>query len=157
VITTALFIAIFQLDAYLARCSISPERFAEIKFIATLNFGEWFVKDFIKVKTHLSFTIFSIISLMSFFFSTRLFFRKYAVIKTYITGMALISGFIGVMMLFSLIFYPKEVNIDNIVILKGREICENMYNTQLYSYFLAYISWIFFLAIGYYKFKEKQV
>jgi hypothetical protein len=86
----------------------------------------------------------------------RLFFGKYAAIKTFITAIIIGFGFAGVTILYSYIFYPNETRWDRNA-LNGYEICERLLNIQLYIYCVAYISWIFFLTTGYFKFKEKQI
>jgi hypothetical protein len=157
VVATVLFIFIFYIDAYLARSffSLDKQVIEDKRVIEEFSFGKLFINEHLRDKIALLCMLFS---LMSFFFSTRLFFRKYATIKTFITGIILIFGFFGVMILYSFIFYPNEASWHRSpIILHGYEICEKLDSEQLYAYLVAYISWIFFLVTGYFKLKEKQV
>jgi hypothetical protein len=157
VVMTALFFAIFHLAAWLARSSFSPEERIKAgkQMIEEFSFSAIFVKESLRTKIALLFTLFSY---MSFSFSARLFFQKYAVIKTLFAGILLTGGFAGAMILFSIIFYPNEIFFSqNIIVFHGYKVCESLENIQLYANCVAYISWIFFLTTGYFKLKEKQV
>ena len=98
----------------------------------------------------------AIFSLATFFFSARLFFKRFALVKTVFLGAGLIFLFLCSMVLMSHIFYPETHGFDirlNDIILNERL---KLSNTMLYVYFIAGLSWIFFLVFGYYKLKEKQ-
>jgi hypothetical protein len=160
VLTTALFAAIFQLDAHLAICSISQygRELHEEKLIEAFSYSELFSQ--VGATREKLFLWLSIFSLMAFLFSVRLFFKKYAIVKTLFTGIMLIAGFTLVFLLYSLIYYmfsPEEIPWVTTLYLRRYEICENLYTDQLYFYCIGYISWIFFLITGYYKLKEKQI
>ncbi|MDR2286290.1 MAG: hypothetical protein LBE04_02260 [Prevotellaceae bacterium] len=159
VITIVLFMFIFHFATDLAQNSFSPEKRIMLgkQMIEEFSFSELWNSINSNLRDKIAF-LFMLFSLMSFFFSTRLFFGKYAAIKTFITGTILVFGFIGIMILFSFIFYPDETSwYRETIALKEYEICKDLNNTQLYAYLVAYISWIFFLVTGYFKFKEKQV
>ncbi|MDR0726332.1 MAG: hypothetical protein LBF59_10060 [Prevotellaceae bacterium] len=160
VLATTLFLAIFRLDVYLAINSFPlPDRVIQGKqVIEAFSYSELFSRiNRTQDKIALCLSLFS---LMSFLFSMRLFFKKYAVIKTLFAGILLIAGFILVFLLCSFIFYkfsPEKISWSETLELKGYTIYKDLYNIVLYFYCTAYISWIFFLITGYYKFKEKQI
>jgi hypothetical protein len=157
VLPSALIVTVFWLDTYWARFFASfgkTGRGAQV-MIEKFSYSNIF-REMDTTKEWLAVCC-SILSLISFMFSTRLFFKKYAAIKTFITGILLFFGFMGIFALFSLIFYPETTSWREPFAFKGYEICENLSNGVLYGICLASVSWIFFLLTGYYKFKEKQV
>jgi hypothetical protein len=153
VLTTALFAVIFWIDAWLVRHSIS--RAARIE---EFSYSEMFRQT--EKTRDLVAAFFAIFSLMSFLFAARLFFRKYAAVKTLFTGVLLVAGFILAFFLYALIYWnfsPDEISWYKAIEPGGYEVCEGLYNVQLYFYGIGYISWIFFLSAGYFRLKEKQV
>jgi hypothetical protein len=160
VLTTSLFVVMYWLDAYLARYCILWTDKASMggAMIEEFSYSEVFSKSITTVsKISIYFTIFS---LMSFMFAMRLFFTRYAVVKTLFSGILLIAGFILVFLSYASIFYfffSEEMTWMMVIEMKGYKICHDLLNVQLYPYCVAFISWIFFLSTGYYKLKEKQV
>lgn len=98
----------------------------------------------------------AIFSLATFFFSARLFFKRFALVKTVFLGAGLIFLFLCGMVLMSHIFYPEtegfNIKLNDIIIIERF----NLSNVMLYVFYIAGLSWIFFLVFGYYKLKEKQ-
>ena len=109
-------------------------------------------KDFLN-----SFFIFmAMFSFTTYLFSARLFFKRFALVKTVFLGAGLIFLFLCFMVLMSHIFYPEtqgfNIRLNDIILNEKLKLS----NTMLYVYYIAGLSWIFFLVFGYYKLKEKQ-
>jgi hypothetical protein len=93
-------------------------------------------------------------SMGTFLFSARLFFRKFALVKSVILGVALFYLCMVIMVILSHIFYPETRGFN--VEIKDYHVFENLTNNQLWGAVISSLSWVFFLFIGYYKLKEKQ-
>jgi len=156
---TTVFLLIFWIDAQLARhtvlnivdkthgsWSIDVFQYSEL-LSETINLTGIYFWDKLLIVT-------AILSLMCFVFSARLFFGRLAIVKIAIAFIVTIFLYTCVFVLLSHIFYTETSGFD--IRVKGYKICENLYNTQLCAYCIAYGSWIFFLIIGYFKLKEKQ-
>jgi hypothetical protein len=154
VLTTAVFIAIFLIDVDLAKDAAStPERIMRGQNVISEFDFDYIMRHVGKLRDKIAIYC-AVFSLMSLFFAARLFFTKYAALKTLLAGIILGFGFCFFLSLFSIFghnsdWFPVK--------LRSYEICERFYNVQLYFYCIAYVSWIFFLSIGYFKFKEKQI
>jgi hypothetical protein len=165
VLATAIFVAMYWLDAYLARyCIVRTDK----AIMGKALMGRTIIEEFsysaafskITPTGNRIFVYFTIFSLMSFMFAMRLFFTRYAVVKTLFSLLILITVFTLVFLLYSSIFYifsSEEILWEKTMVIKGYKICHDLSNIELYSRCVAYISWIFFLLTGYYKIKEKQI
>ncbi|MDR1896198.1 MAG: hypothetical protein LBR10_05355 [Prevotellaceae bacterium] len=154
-IAFALSACIFWIDAHLAKWTASLIGiFGRIGVIADFSYNKVVFPNIIMTLLDKLSVIFAFFSLVTFVFSMRLFFEKFAIIKTVIFGVIMVLAFTGCMVLWSHIFYPETNGWD--VALKGYEI-NDVSNVSWYVYFISFISWIFFLATGYYKLKEKQI
>jgi len=98
----------------------------------------------------------ALFSLATYFFSARLLFKRFALIKTVFLGAGLIFLFLCCMVMMSHIFYSQTHGFDvrlNDIILNERL---KLSSIMLYVFYIAGLSWIFFLIFGYFKLKEKQ-
>jgi len=98
----------------------------------------------------------SIFSLASLLFAGSAYFNRFALVKTIIITVAVIFLVIMSFVGFSHIFYPAETHGFDMK-LKMYEITHDINNVQLAAYLLGCLSWIFFLALAYFKLKEKEV
>lgn len=99
--------------------------------------------------------ILGIFSTGTYLFSVRIFFRRFALMKTVISLAALFYIILSSEVLLSHVFFPETVG----------------FKINLYTYFIApllsnhfiwisslyYLSWLFLLFLGYFKLKEKQL
>jgi len=99
--------------------------------------------------------IFIIFSVAMYLFSTKIFFRKLAFIKSVISLVVLWFTFYCIMILLSIAFYPS-VNFFTIHY-DVYNVTSSLKNFEVFTYAIAGISWMFFLPLGYFKLKEKQV
>lgn len=155
VVCISAFLIIFWIDTHLARLSalrlesIKEQRVEIVSFHYSLLF-----QGFISWIEKLSF-VFAIFSYGTFLFAARLFFKKLAFVKSLIATGALAYLFICCMVVFSHIFFPETKGFD--IQLHDYKIDDNLTNTEIYMFCIASFSWLFFLPIGYFKLKEKQV
>lgn len=99
--------------------------------------------------------LFAIFSTGTYLFSTRLFFKRFPVVKSALLAMFLILIALTFMVILSHIFNPTEtrgfeVKLNDIVI------WGDFSTMKLFSAVIACLSWLFFLPLGYYLLKEKQ-
>ena len=97
----------------------------------------------------------SITTISLFLFTARLFFKRFALVKSVIAFATIFFLCMCCFVLFSHIFYPETTGFD--VRLPSYKVTENWYNVEIFASVLAYSLWVFFLPLAYYKLKEKQV
>jgi hypothetical protein len=152
-IAFALSVCIFWIDTRLAqRTAWSFAPLWDVREIADFSYKEIF-RDITGLRNILA-LIFGLFSFATFLFSARLFFGKFAVIKTVISAVIVVFAFVGCMVLVSHIVYPETHGWNTKM--NGHKI-GGIYAMTWYGYLIAWISWIFFLLTGYYKLKEKQI
>ena len=102
------------------------------------------------------FVIFGLFSYGAYLFAGPTQFKRYALVKTVIASAVILFISISFSVLLSHIFYPQEVQgfdtklVDFVV-------TEQMDSFELFLLVLSLLSWMFFLAIGYFNLKEKEV
>lgn len=101
------------------------------------------------------FFIFSFFSYGTYLFAGATFFRRYALVKTVIISGILFGSCILFSMLLSHILYPLETHGFEIHFDTFR-LTENLDSTQFFMLYLSLIPWIFFVAMAYFKLKEKE-
>jgi hypothetical protein len=119
--------------------------------IASFSYIDFFGKS---QQINSALELFAVFSLGTFVFAARLVFKRFAIVKTIILGIAAFFFFICIMVLLSHIFDPStqgfEVNLKDIKL--GKELS----SMRLFLYYIVCLSWIFFLPMGYFLLKEKQ-
>jgi hypothetical protein len=150
-----LYLVVFWLDAHLARFSalriyqghIDAHHIESFHY-SSLLFGS---KDLLSKLAN----IFAIFSIGMYLFSIRIFFKRFALVKTIISMVAVYALVACVMVVFSHLFYPEtigfRVHIDNY------NLTPEITNSNIWIYSICFLSWLFFLTLGYFKLKEKQV
>lgn len=98
----------------------------------------------------------SIFSVASVLFAGSVYFNRFALVKTLIISGICIFAVVVSFVILSHLFYPAETHGFRIQ-LKTYKVTETLYNVQLAAYLLGCLSWIFFLVLGYFKLKEKEV
>ena len=150
-----LYLVVFWLVAHLARFSAlrTFQGQANAHTIESFHFSSLLVgsRDLLS-KLAIGFSIFSI---GMYLFSIKIFFNRFSLVKTIISLVAVYALFACIMVLFSHLFYPEtigfRVHVDNY------NIAKNLTNSNIWVYSISFLSWLFFLTLGYFKLKEKQV
>jgi hypothetical protein len=151
------FVLLFWIDAHLARWtmlhreSVQSGRVVIEQFQFLKLFGEHDLSVLDKVFCG-AFTF----SIGTFLFAVRLFFRRFALVKTVICGVGLFFFQYCLLSLFSHLFYPEKTSGFNIELDIYKTIL-NLENIQLFVYTIFYFAWLFFLPLAYFKLKEKQL
>ena len=144
------FLLIFWADTHLARWSMLQ--------MADLDTGvvvEKFCYSTLCQSTDNLF-IYIAISVGMFLFAARLFFKRYALIKSVVVLAIAAVLFICGLVLFSHIFYPEGTEGFEIA-LPQYKLASGLYNMEIFCYVLIYSVWLLSLPVTYYKLKEKQV
>lgn len=102
------------------------------------------------------FMIFLLFSYGTYLFAGAAHFKRYALVKTVVVSVVLFVTSMLFSSMLSHIFYPKETHGFNIE-LKGFAVTEHIDSIMIFTLSLVLISWMFFLAIAYFKIKEKEV
>lgn len=161
-----IFLIFFWVDSYIAR-SVAL-KFADPdqpSFISKFDFSMIFTKSerqilyILKIVNmtvkEISGFIFKILSVSMYLFSVKIFFRKLAFIKSVISLVVLLYAFYLIMIILSIAFNPSiisfKVNIDDY------QVTPTFTNNEIFFYVIGGLSWLFFLPLGYFKLKEKQV
>jgi len=156
VIFIPLALIIFWIGTHLAKASQIPnlERGFDPSKITDYHFKDLF--QHIHGFRDQLIVVLSIFSTASVLFAGSVYFNRFALVKTLIVSGIVIGAVVCSFVLFSHIFYPSETHGFD-VRLKTYKITETLYNVQLAAYLLGGLSWIFFLALAYFKLKEKEV
>lgn len=160
VVRIAIFIplalAIFWIGTHLAKASLflNPESGFDPSKIPDFYFSDLF-KHVPSFRDKLV-IVASIFSFATVLFAGSAYFNRFALVKTAIVVAVVSFLVILTFVTFSHIFYPTETHGFDMK-LKIYEIAEDINNLQLAAYLLGCLSWIFFLVLGYFKLKEKEV
>jgi hypothetical protein len=149
------FLGMFWIDAHLAQWTMSFKESVRTghNVIDTFKFST--ILDRMPSETSVKILIILLIwNIGVFLFAARLFFRRFALVKTVITGIALFALGACLLVLFSHIFYPETEGFN--VEIQGYKVVGEIYNVMIFAYVLE-LSWLLFLPFAYYKFREKQV
>lgn len=101
------------------------------------------------------FVISSLFSYGVYLFAGTTYFKRYALVKTVITSAVVLGISILFMMMLSNIFYSQNGFFE--MKLQSFRVTENLDSDHLFAIILSLFSWIFFLVIGYFNLKEKEV
>jgi len=150
-----LYMVVFWLVAHLARFSALSvfQGHADAQTIESFHFSSLLIgsKDLLS-KLGIIFAIFSI---GMYLFSIRIFFKRFALVKTIISLVAVYALFACIMVLFSHIFYPETIGFR--VHIETYDLAPDLTNSNLWVNSISFFSWMFFLTLGYFKLKEKQI
>ncbi len=151
-------LGIFWIAIRLAKASLIPGEsgldpsiipYFEFRFVVT-NFNKELL-DFWQIL----FLIFGMFSYGCFLFAGATYFKRYALIKTVIASIVALLTSITFSVVLSHIFYPKETHGFNTK-LNEFEITDYLTSIELFMVSLSLFSWMFFLAMAYFKLKEKE-
>jgi len=138
---------------------IGPERF---KIIEEFHYSMFLVKEQLNgIVTYWKWpegiaVLLGIFSFGMYLFSAKLFFKKMGLIKSIILLVALFYLYLGILILFSHIFYPETVGF-NMNLEEYTTTFHNISNREIWLYSIYCFSSFFLLPLGYFKLKEKQV
>lgn len=152
---TVLFFIIFWIDARLARATALEvlSQFEHMPSIKPFEFSNIFYNiDHVIDKLVL---IGCMVSIGTYLYSVRLFFKKLALVKTVISMAAAVVFMIFLFIALSHVFYPGNYGWE--LKLNTYNIYKRYGNMDIWIYAIFLLSWIFFLPLGYFKLKEKQV
>lgn len=150
-----LFLAIFWIDAYLARTIIvnSAESFGMVSQIEPFSYSKLW--ETIKEDGEYPIYFLILFAIGFYLFSARLFFGKFGLVKSLIGLTALGYIFTLLMVMFTHIFYPDTIGFNvNITVYNVYKEYSNM---ELFIGFMATLSIVTLLPLGYFKLKEKQL
>ena len=155
VICFSLFLLIYYIDAYLAKFTAVRMESVKEKGIVIDNFKMNMILESVKPLRDKFMFVFAFFSFGTFLFTSRLFFRRFALVKSIISGAVLICLFLLGMVLLSHLFFPDithgfEIQIEQYQIVPG------ILSTLFLIYLFAFSTWLFLLPLGYFKLKEKQ-
>lgn len=102
------------------------------------------------------FVFFGLFSYGIYLFAGATYFKRYALVKTVIASIVILLTSITFSVLLSHIFYPKETEGFNTK-LNEFVVTDHLTSIELFMVSLSLFSWMFFLAFGYFKLKEKEV
>lgn len=158
-------LGVFWIGIRLAKASLMPEivnynsveqlmdpaliPYFEYRFLITQNSGK------IWDTWQILFVIFGLFSYGIYLFAGATYFKRYALIKTVIASIVVLLTSITFSVLLSHIFYPKETHGFNSR-LNEFAVTEHLSSFQLFMVSLSLFSWMFFLAMAYFKLKEKE-
>lgn len=155
------FLTIFWIDAQLARiiATNTLETINKKDIIEPFTYSIFFDKthQFAPGKTLYDYiaTVLALFSIGLYLFSVRLYFKKFALIKSIISLGVVAYIFFLLMALFTQLFYPRLGNFE--IYFNSYEVIANKKNILIFSYLIVYLTWLFILPLGYFKLKEKQV
>ena len=101
------------------------------------------------------FMVFGFLSYGAYLFAGATYFKRYALIKTVLISGILYCICILFSMILSHVFYPQETHGFGLY-MQTFSVTEHLVSTQFFMLSLSLLSWIFFLAIAYFKLKEKE-
>lgn len=149
---------IFWIAICLAKASLGPGEsgldpslipYFEYRFLVSRSNGDlWDTWEIL-------FMIFGLFSYGIYLFAGATYFKRYAFVKTVISSVIIFLASMSFSVLLSHIFYSQETHGFSIK-LKDYAVTKHLDSTMVFILSLALFSWIFFLAIGYFKLKEKE-
>lgn len=155
-------LGIFWIAIRLAKVSLIPEALSktvffdpsvvpyfEFRLLITRSTGKmWSIPEILIM-------VFGFFSCGAYLFAGTTYFKRYALVKTVIISGILIVTCIFFSIMLSHIFYPQETHgFDSQF--KDFAVSEHLHSVELFILLLSLFSWIFFLAIAYFKLKEKE-
>lgn len=102
------------------------------------------------------FLIFALFSYGIYLFAGATYFKRYALVKTVIASVVILFISMSFSVALSHIFYPQETHGFD-TRLNEFAVTDHLSNLELFFLALSLLSWMFFLAIAYFKLKEKEV
>ena len=149
------FLLLYQVNTYLAKWTILQTDKQHITVIENFQYSRLFLPTSISFFWDKLLLVMSAVSIVTFFFAARLFFKRFAFIKSTITLFVILFLFVYSAVRFSLIFHPGIGGFLGFN-LPIYQITPNLTNIKLFFYILIFPLWAFFLPLAYYKLKEKQ-
>ena len=152
---TFCFFLLFWIDAHLAQWTALGMESAQERGVVIHDFQfSMLYSQIDELRMQLLITMF-IITNGLFLFTARLFFKRFALVKSIITGAVIFYLCMCCFVLFSHIFYPETTGFN--IELPNYEVIGDVHNFEIFFFVLAYSLWAFLLPLAYYKLKEKQV
>lgn len=160
VVGTGLFFLVFWMDAQLARLTFEQIPIGNLTgYIVYGQNCKPQVFDYSMIfnkETPWAIIVPVFVAMGTFLFACPLFFRKYQLLKSILVFFIVIFLVICLLVILSHIFYPAEVNGFDVEF-KGLSVFGKVTNADLFLVPLAYLSWLYFLVIGYFRLKESKL
>jgi hypothetical protein len=154
--------AVFWIAIRLAKASLVPEllngnQFFDPSLIPPFEFRLLVTRhiDELWDTWEILFRIFGFFSYGAYLFAGTTYFKRYALVKTVVASVIVLGISVLFMMLLSNIFYPQNLGYFKIQLYPFR-ITEHLDSFKVSFLLLSMLSWLFFLAIAYFKLKEKE-
>lgn len=155
-------LGIFWISIRLAKASLIPEelpgtQFFDPSLIPYFEFRLLVTRGIDKLwdTWQILFMIFGFFSYGVYLFAGATYFKRYALVKTVIASVVILFTSISFSVGLSHIFYPEETHGFNTK-LNEFAVTEHLSSLELFFLVLSLLSWMFFLAIAYFKLKEKE-
>lgn len=158
-------LGIFWISIRLAKASLIPEivNFNSVEQLMDPVLIPYFDYAFLITKTNgkirdtwqILFVFFGLFSYGIYLFAGATYFKRYALVKTVIASVVILLTSITFSVVLSHIFYPKETHGFNSR-LNEFAVTEHLSSSELFMVSLSLFSWMFFLAMSYFKLKEKE-
>ncbi|HQK40763.1 MAG TPA: hypothetical protein PLO52_11695 [Flavobacterium alvei] len=159
-------LGVFWIGICLAKASLIPEivNYNSVEQLMDPALIPYFDYVFLITQTNgkiwdtwqILFVFFGLFSYGIYLFAGATYFKRYALVKTIIASVVILMASITFSVGLSHIFNPEETHGFNTE-LNEFEITNYLTSIELYMVSLSLFSWLFFLAIGYFKLKEKEV
>jgi len=143
--------SIFWIDTRLARFTMLHLNFIHVAKIDLFSFTASYQYQSTLDNIMMCMAVFS---MGVFLFVSRLFFKRFALVKSLILAVGLFYTLYAVMLFLTQIFYPEYPTYDYHV--NDFDLIKDISCRQLCVYIMASLSWLFLLPIGYHKLKERQ-
>lgn len=154
-------LGIFWIAIRLAKASLIPEIIYENQLFDPTKFPYFEFRLLVVSANHqlldtwiILTMIFGFFSYFTYLFAGTTYFKRYALVKTVIISVVLFFSCILFSMILSNIFYSQTNFFD--LQLQTIQVIENLDSLKIAFIGLSLFSWVFFLAIAYFKLKEKE-
>jgi hypothetical protein len=158
-------LGVFWIGIRLAKASLMPEKVIldSVEQLMDPELIPYFDYVFLITQTNgkiwdtwqILFVFFGLFSYGIYLFAGATFFKRYALVKTVIASVVLLMTSITFSVGLSHLFYPQKTHGFNTK-LNEFEITNYLTSIELFMVSLSLFSWLFFLAIAYFKLKEKE-
>jgi len=154
--------AVFWIAIRLAKASLVPEALSKTVFFDP-SVVPYFEYRFLIANTHqkmsdiwhVIFLIFEFFSYGIYLFAGATYFKRYALVKSVIVSIVVWLIAMSFSVTLSHIFYPQETQGFDTKFIEFA-VVEQISSLDLFFLVLSLLSWMFFLAIAYFKLKEKE-
>ncbi|MGC3978909.1 MAG: hypothetical protein QM751_12220 [Paludibacteraceae bacterium] len=154
IVTTLLFLIIFWVDAQLARFTVLHSAKESIPNIDVFSYST-LLNRLQKDEFTYRLLWFLLLSIGAFLFAVRIYFGKQGLLKAVLSLTGVLVSVSILFMIMAKIFY-SEIEFFSIKT-PVYNLTENLNNWEVFVIIIFAVSWLFFLAFGFFKLKEKEL